>query len=86
MSNSWKSLKRLALLAAVVLAVAAGAELRELPAAFPAGSRELAALVLVEQPLTEDAGAWRVKVEYRLLGLIPLSAETALFTGVGEAA
>lgn len=69
-----------------LLADYAGAELRELPAAFPAGSRELAALVLVEQPLTEDAGEWRVKVEYRLLGLIPLSAETTLFTGVGEAA
>lgn len=61
----------------------AEADLKELPAAFPAGSRELAALVLVEQPLPEDAGAWRVKVEYRLLGLIPLSAETTLFTGIG---
>lgn len=61
----------------------AGADLKELPAAFPASSRELAALVLVEQPLPEDAGAWRVKVEYRLLGLIPLSAATTLFTGIG---
>lgn len=69
-----------------LLAEYAAADLRELPASFSASSRELAALVLVEQPLTEDAGAWRVKVEYRLLGLIPLSAETALFTGVGEAA
>lgn len=60
-----------------------GADLKELPSAFPAASRELAALVLVEQPLPEDAGAWRVKVEYRLLGLIPLSAATTLFTGIG---
>lgn len=60
-----------------------GADLKELPAAFSAGSRELAALVLVEQPLPEDAGTWRVKVEYRLLGLIPLSAATTLFTGIG---
>lgn len=69
-----------------LLADYAGADLKELPAPCSAGSRELAALVLVEQPLTEDAGAWRVKVECRLLGLIPRSAETTLFTGVGEAA
>lgn len=66
-----------------LLADYAAADLRELPASFSASSRELAALVLVEQPLTEDAEAWRVKVEYRLLGLIPLSAETTLFTGIG---
>lgn len=69
-----------------LLAEYAGADLQELPASFPAGSRELGALVLVEQPLTEDAGAWRVTVEYRLLGLFPLTAETALFTGIGEEA
>ena len=51
-----------------------------------AGSRELGALVLVEQPLTEDAGAWQVKVEYRLLSLLPQSAEATLFTGIGEKA
>lgn len=67
-----------------LLAEYAGADLKELPAAFRAASRELGALVLVEQPLTEDAGSWQVKVEYRLLGLIPQSAETTLFTGVGE--
>lgn len=66
-----------------LLAEYAGADLKELPASFAAASRELGALVLVEQPLTEDAGAWRVKVEYRLLGLIPQSAETALFAGIG---
>ena len=44
------------------------------------------ALVLVEQPLTEDAGGWQVKVEYRLLGLLPQSAEATLFTGIGEKA
>ncbi len=66
-----------------LLAEYAQADLKELPASFAAGSRELGALVLVEQPLTEDAGAWRVKVEYRLLGLIPQSAETALFAGIG---
>ena len=64
----------------------AGADLKELPASFVAGSRELGALVLVEQPLTEDAGAWQVKVEYRLLGLLPQSAEATLFTGIGEKA
>ena len=69
-----------------LLAEYAQADLKELPASFAAGSRELGALVLVEQPLTEDAGAWRVKVEYRLLGLIPRSAETTLFTGIGEEA
>ena len=69
-----------------LLAEYARADLKELPASFAAGSRELGALVLVEQPLTEDAGAWRVKVEYRLLGLIPRSAETTLFTGIGEEA
>lgn len=66
-----------------LLADYAAADLWELPASFSASSRELGALVLVEQPLTEDAEAWRVKVEYRLLGLIPLSAETTLFTGIG---
>ena len=69
-----------------LLAEYAGADLKELPASFAAASRELGALVLVEQPLTEDAGAWRVQVEYRLLGLIPQSAETALFAGIGEEA
>lgn len=64
----------------------AGADLKELPASFGAASRELGALVLVEQPLTEDAGAWQVKVEYRLLGLLPQSAEATLFTGIGEKA
>ena len=64
----------------------AGADLKELPASFVAGSRELGALVLVEQPLTEDAGGWQVKVEYRLLGLLPQSAEATLFTGIGEKA
>ena len=69
-----------------LLAEYARADLKELPAAFPAASRELGALVLVEQPLPEDAGSWQVKVEYRLLGLIPLTAETTLFTGIGEEA
>lgn len=69
-----------------LLAEYAAADLRELPAAFPASGRELGGLVLVEQPLTEGAGAWRVKVGYRLLGLIPQSAESALFTGIGEEA
>lgn len=69
-----------------LLAEYAGADLKELPAAFPADSRELGVLVLVEQPLPEDAGAWKVKVEYRLLDLIPLTAETTLFTGIGEEA
>lgn len=66
-----------------LLAEYAGADLKELPASFAASSRELGALVLVEQPLPEDAWTWRVKVEYRLLGLIPQSAETALFAGIG---
>lgn len=67
-----------------LLAEYAAADLKELPAAFPASGRELGALVLVEQPLTEDAGSWQVRVEYRLLGLIPQSAETTLFAGFGE--
>ena len=69
-----------------LLAEYAGADLKELPAAFPADSRELGVLVLVEQPLPEDAGSWQVKVEYRLMDLIPLTAETTLFTGIGEEA
>ena len=69
-----------------LLAEYAGADLKELPASFPASSRELGALVLVEQPLPEDAWTWRVKVEYRLLGLIPRSAVAMLFTGLGEGA
>ena len=67
-----------------LLASYAEADLKELPAAFPASSREVGALVLVEQPLTEDAGSWQVRVEYRLLGLIPSSAETTLFASFGE--
>ena len=69
-----------------LLAEYAGADLKELPASFPASSRELGALVLVEQPLPEDAWTWRVKVEYRLLGLVPRSAVAMLFTGLGEGA
>ena len=69
-----------------LLAEYAQADLKELPASFAAGSRELGALVLVEQPLTEDAWTWRVKVEYRLLGLVPRSAVAMLFTGLGEGA
>ena len=69
-----------------LLAEYADADLKELPAAFPASSRELGALVLVEQPLTENAGSWQVRVEYRLLGLIPQSAETTLFASFGEEA
>lgn len=42
--------------------------------------------MLVKQPLPEDAWTWRVKVEYRLLGLIPRSAAAMLFTGLGEGA
>lgn len=67
-----------------LLAAYAAADLKELPAAFSAASRELGALVLVEQPLPEDTGSWQVRVEYRLLGLIPQSAEAALFSSIGE--
>ena len=69
-----------------LLAEYAGADLKELPASFAASSRELGALVLVEQPLPEDAWTWRVKVEYRLLALAPRSAVAMLFTGLGEGA
>ena len=69
-----------------LLAEYAGADLKELPASFAASSRELGALVMVEQPLPEDAWTWRVKVEYRLLGLVPRSAVAMLFTGLGEGA
>lgn len=61
-----------------------GAELVELPASFSTSSSNLSALVLFETPLPEDAGAWQVRLEYRLLGLIPLSEETGLFTEFGE--
>lgn len=61
-----------------------GAELVELPASFSTSSPNLSALVLFETPLPEDAGAWQVRLEYRLLGLIPLSEETGLFTEFGE--
>ena len=61
-----------------------GAELVELPASFSTSSSNLSALVLFETPLPEDAGAWQVRLEYRLLGLIPLSEEMGLFTEFGE--
>lgn len=61
-----------------------GAELVELPASFSTSSSNLSALVLFETPLPEDAGAWQVRLEYRLLGLIPLSEGTGLFTEFGE--
>lgn len=61
-----------------------GAELVELPASFSTSSPNLSALVLFETPLPEDAGAWQVRLEYRLLGLIPLSEETGLFAEFGE--
>lgn len=63
-----------------------GAELVELPASFSTSSPNLSALVLFEEPLPEDAGAWKARLEYRLLGLIPLSEETGLFAEFGEEA
>ena len=63
-----------------------GAELVELPASFSTFSPNLSALVLFEEPLPEDAGAWQARLEYRLLGLIPLSEETGLFAEFGEEA
>ena len=63
-----------------------GAELVELPASFSTSSPNLSALVLFETPLQEDAGAWQVRLEYRLLGLIPLSEETGLFAEFEEEA
>ena len=63
-----------------------GAELVELPASFSTFSPNLSALVLFEEPLPEDAGAWQARLEYRLLGLIPLPEETGLFAEFGEEA
>ena len=63
-----------------------GAELVELPASFSTSSPNLSALVLFEEPLPEDAGAWKARLEYRLLGLIPLSEETGLFAEFGDEA
>ena len=63
-----------------------GAELEELPASLSTISPNLSALVLFEEPLPEDAGAWQARLEYRLLGLIPLSEETGLFAEFGEEA
>ena len=63
-----------------------GAELVELPASFSTFSPNLSALVLFAEPLPEDAGAWQARLEYRLLGLIPLSEETGLFAEFGEEA
>ena len=68
---------------AALLSDYAEVELTELPGELSTTSRSLSALVLVESPLPEDAGQWSVKVEYRLLGLFPRSAEAALFRSMG---
>ena len=60
-----------------------GAELVELPASFSTSSPNLSALVLFEDPLPEDAGAWQVQVHYDLLGLIPRTETATLFSGFG---
>ncbi|WP_297711176.1 hypothetical protein [Dysosmobacter sp.] len=60
-----------------------GAELVELPASFSTSSPNLSALVLFEAPLPEDAGAWQVRLEYRLLGLIPRTETATLFSDFG---
>lgn len=43
----------------------------------------LAALLLFTQPLPEDAGMWRVRVHYDFLGVLPCTAEGAVFTVLG---